>query len=347
MPNNCPADVEINELDSEVMEKILKIISKTTIGIDCFFNSDFSAVIDPERLLLELIHLRQSGLKLRLITDISMKDISFYREIVKYFDVRHLDLVACNIILVDGTEFLAYLSTAQNKTRLLHVSDQSFVSAQRFLFDSIWRIALPFKEKIKEIEYGHEKSFTNNITKPLEILGLIRRSITSSIEEILVLFSEYEVLTYSEEAGILNLLQDATSRGIKVRVIVYSENNRIKDKLKVIFNKKFPNVSVQYLQKALQTKMTTMIFDRRTFLDISTVVKSNQNFERIIGPSVYSNNEIKISSLISIFEFLWIQSDIDNQKIIKEVYFQLFKGFNLQDESYKRNWTFETDKQQK
>ena len=98
---------------------------------------------------------------------------------------------------------------------------------------------------------------------------------------------------------------------------------------------------------SFQTKMTTMIFDRRTFLDISTVVKSNQNFERIIGPSVYSNNEIKISSLISIFEFLWIQSDIDNQKVIKQAYFKLFKGFNLRDESYKRDWTFESNKQKK
>jgi hypothetical protein len=211
----------------------------------------------------------------------------------------------------------------------------------------LWNIALPFKEKIKEIEYGRGKSFTKNISKSLEILSIIRTSITSSIDEILVLFSEYEVLIRSKKLGILNLLQEATRSDIKVRIIVYCENNNIKDELKAMFIENFPDISVQYLQKSLQTKMTTMIFDRRTFLDISTEINSNENLEGIMGSCVYSNNEIKLNSLISIFEFLWIQSDIDNQKIIKEAYFKLFKGFNLRDETYKRDWTFETNSQKK
>jgi hypothetical protein len=211
----------------------------------------------------------------------------------------------------------------------------------------LWSIALPFKEKIKEIEYGRGKSFTKNISKSLEILGIIRTSITSSIDEILVLFSEYEVLIHSKKLGILNLLQEATRSGIKVRIIVYCENNNIKDELKAMFIENFPDISVQYLQKSLQTKMTTMIFDRKVFLDISTEVNFNENLEGIMGSCVYSNNEIKLSSLISIFEFLWIQSDIDNQKVIKQAYFKLFKGFNLRDETYKRDWTFETNNQKK
>jgi hypothetical protein len=154
---------------------------------------------------------------------------------------------------------MTFLTNANNKTRLLAVSDKTFVSAQQFLFDSLWNIALPFKEKIKEIEYGRGKSFTKNISKSLEILSIIRTSITSSIDEILVLFSEYEVLIRSKKLGILNLLQEATRSDIKVRIIVYCENNNIKDELKAMFIENFPDISVQYLQKSLQTKMTTMI----------------------------------------------------------------------------------------
>jgi predicted DNA-binding antitoxin AbrB/MazE fold protein len=211
----------------------------------------------------------------------------------------------------------------------------------------LWSFALPFKEKIKEIEYGHGKSFTKNISKSSEIVDTIRGSIKSSIDEILILFSEYEVLIHSKNLGILKLLQEVTWRGIKVRIIVHCENKNIKDYLKGIFIENFPDVSLQYLQKSLQTKMTTMIFDRRTFLDISTDVTFDENSESVMGSSIYSNNEIKLNSLISIFEFLWIQSDIDNQKVIKEAYFKLFKGFNLRDETYKREWKFKVNKQKK
>jgi hypothetical protein len=329
------------------MENTFQAISKATRGVDCYLTNDFSTVVDPERLSLKLLDLKRKGLRLRMISDISMKHDSFYRGFVNNFDIRHIDQIACNIILIDGTDFMTFLTNANNKTSLLRISDKSFVSAQRFLFDTLWSIALPFKEKIKEIEYGRGKSFTKNIAKPSEILTIIRRSITSSIDEILVLFSEYVVLTHSKKLGILNLLQEAARSGIKVRIIVYCENNNIKDELKGLFIENFPDVSVQYLQKSLQTKMTTIIFDRRTFLDISTEVNFNKNLEGIMGSSVYSNNEIKLNSLISIFEFLWIQSDIDSQKIIKEAYFKLFRGFNLRDETYKRDWTFETNEQKK
>jgi hypothetical protein len=332
-------------VSDSIIDITFQAISKATIGIDCYLTNDFSGLIDPEKLSPKLLDLKHKGLKLRMISDISMKDSPIYRGFVNYFDIRHIDQIACNIILIDRTDFMTFLTNANNKTRLLAVSDKSFVSAQQFLFDSLWSIALPFKEKIKEIEYGHRKSFTENISKPSDILNIMRRSITSSIDEILVLFSEYEVLMHSKKFGILNLFEEATRNGIKVRIIVYCENNKIKDGLKIMFNENFSHISVQFLQKSLQTKMTTMIFDRRTFLDFSTDTNSTKRLQGVMGPSVYSNNEIKLSSLISIFEFLWIQSDIDNQKIIKEAYFKLFRGFSLPDETYKRNWMFETTKQ--
>ena len=74
------------------------------------------------------------------------------------------------------------------------MSDKTFVSAQQFLFNSLWSIALPYKEKIKEFEYDKEKSFTKDVSKSYEIRNIIRKSITSSIDEMLVLFSELEVL---------------------------------------------------------------------------------------------------------------------------------------------------------
>jgi predicted DNA-binding antitoxin AbrB/MazE fold protein len=334
-------------VSDSVPEITNQAISKAKIGIDCYLNNDFSTVIDPERLSLKLLESKRKGLKLRMISDISTKDSSLYRRFVIYFEIRHIDKISCNMILIDRSNFMTFLTSGSNKTRLLRIADKSFVSAQQFLFDSLWNVALPFKEKIKEIEYGHGKSFAKNISRSSEILDTIRTSIISSIDEVLILFSEYEVLIHSKKLGILKLLQEVTRNGIKVRIIVHCENKNIKEKLKNIFIENFPDVSVQYLQKSLQTKMTTMIFDRRTFLDISTEARFDENSERVMGPSVYSNNEIKLNSLISIFEFLWIQSDIDNQKIIKEAYFKLFKGFNLRDETYKRDWTFKTNKQRK
>jgi hypothetical protein len=64
--------------------------------------------------------------------------------------------------------------------------------------------------------------------------------------------------------------------------------------------------------------------------------KKTFNENRVVA--IYSNNESTVSSCISIFETLWIQSELDKQNKVKQAYFQIFKGFKLKDETYHRNW---------
>jgi hypothetical protein len=45
------------------------------------------------------------------------------------------------------------------------------------------------------------------------------------------------------------------------------------------------------------------------------------------------------------FDLLWIQSDFEKQSKIKQAYFQMFKGITLKEETYKREWIFEQQKE--
>ena len=47
-------------------------------------------------------------------------------------------------------------------------------------------------------------------------------------------------------------------------------------------------------------------------------------FEEPAGIAIYSNSESKVSSSLTIFETLWIQSEIDIQNKVKQAYFQMF-----------------------
>ena len=95
---------------------------------------------------------------------------------------------------------------------------------------------------------------------------------------------------------------------------------------------------MQYITKDLQTTMTTMVVDQAVCLSIEVNDETKENFEDTTGLATYSNSESTVSSCISIFETLWIQSELDKQNKIKQVYFQLFKGFKLKDETYRRRW---------
>ena len=68
---------------------------------------------------------------------------------------------------------------------------------------------------------------------------------------------------------------------------------------------------------------------------------SNETFNQkntAAAIAIYSNNELTISSYISIFETLWIESEFDKQNKVKQAYFQIFKGLKLKDEIHHRHW---------
>ncbi|HEX2405973.1 MAG TPA: hypothetical protein VHJ38_02090 [Nitrososphaeraceae archaeon] len=50
---------------------------------------------------------------------------------------------------------------------------------------------------------------------------------------------------------------------------------------------------------------------------------------------------LNILTLISVFDSLWIRTEIGKQNIIKQTYFKIFKEPQLRDENYRHKWSFE------
>jgi hypothetical protein len=107
------------------------------------------------------------------------------------------------------------------------------------------------------------------------------------------------------------------------------------------------SVSIQYITRPLETKIASLVTDQAVSIAIEVNDDTKQTFEESTGVAIYSNNELKVSSSLTLFETLWIQSEFEKQNKIKQAYFQMFKGFELKDELYVRRWSFEQQDQTK
>jgi hypothetical protein len=88
-----------------------------------------------------------------------------------------------------------------------------------------------------------------------------------------------------------------------------------------------------------------VVVDQATSIAVEAKDDGNKTFKDASAVAIYSNSELTVSSCISIFETLWIESELDKQEKIKQAYFQMFKGLELKDESYSRRWSFEQPKE--
>jgi hypothetical protein len=232
----------------------------------------------------------------------------------------------------------------KQEQQLFHTETKSFVDIQQYLFDNLCNNATPAKEKIKEIERGIRNDIADTINEPAEIRKIVNNQLMSARDEILLLFSTANSFYRAKYSGMLNLLRQVP-KDVIIKVLIQAGDDLEKDTIQEELRQSHGQIRVQYITKPLQTKIVTVVVDQTTSVAIEINDDTKKTFEEASGPAIYSNSELTVSSCMSIFETLWIQSEFDKQNKIKQAYFKMFQGLQLKDESYVRRWAFEQEKE--
>jgi len=239
--------------------------------------------------------------------------------------------------------------------QFIYIKTKSFVDLQQYLFDNLCSNSITAEEKIREIKRGHVENFNEVISDPEEILNTTLNTIYSATQEILLLIPTENSFHRLEYSGILNSIWNASlERNVTIKILIsldhqtnnqnIEKNDSIEEKIQKNIRKDHLPIEVQYLPKPLENNLITVIMDQAISLAIEVSDDSQNAFEKSIRSAVYSNSDITVSSCLSIFDTLWIQSELDKQNKIKQAYFQMFKGFSLKDEVYTRKWSFNQNK---
>ena len=136
-----------------------------------------------------LVQLKEKGVKIRVVTDATPDNITYCKKLMEVCELRHLDGVRTNFAIADGKEALLHgVSQETNPlSQAIATSVKALVEAQMYLFDNLWKNAIPAQYKIKEIEEGVMPPFRETIMDPIEIQKLVFDLVTSAKQEILML----------------------------------------------------------------------------------------------------------------------------------------------------------------
>ncbi len=301
--------------------------------------------------LLDVIKgLVNTGMRLRFVTKITQENISYCKQLMKYTTaVFHVDRVIGNFLILDGRKYMFYVVDGELEKgkqgqkqiikQVLYNEDNSFINAQQYLFENLCSNAIHVKEKVKEIERGIRGNFIEKLQNPSEIQKIAMSILDSACYEILVLFSTIDSFYRGEYSRILNSLRQASQRGVMIKMLMQSDDSQLRDIIQEIIKEKRLAINIQYITKPLQNRIATLVIDRSISLAIEVNDDNDtKTFDEKTVAAIYSNNESTVSSCISIFETLWIQSEFDKQNKVKRAYFQIFKGLKLKDETYHRHW---------
>jgi two-component system, OmpR family, sensor histidine kinase VicK len=271
-----------------------------------------SVIVTTESIKNAYRELLRRGIKTRFITEITEENIEYCKELRKIVhELRHLGGVKGNF----GVSESDYVATAiQHEShpisQLTHSNSRHMIEQQQRLFESLWNKAVSAEQRIRKIEEeeGTKREVTETIRDSHEIQKLVFDLVRSAKVEVLMIFSAASTFHLQARVGVLQLLEEVAARGIRVRILLPLDNKIIREMTRLT---KGIGVEIRDNKKPLQAKAMILVVDNASSLTVEIKDDSKETLEEeAIGLAIYSNSESTLLAYASIFEMIWMESEL-------------------------------------
>ena len=299
------------------------------------------------------------GIKIRFLTEIREENLQYCKKMleeIKHIEMRHMDGVKGNFALHDDREYFLPFFVGKpeepESRNALYCTQKEMVEAHLFMFENLWRQAIPAQLRIKELEEGVKPTFTKILRDAHEIQKLAFEIVSSAKEEILVLIFEHTTignmfLVKENVNEIMESIKDLVIQNrVRVRILTSSymqeQIERLVGKQRIWVNskemgrrKEETDADVKGLPKLeeeqgkfeihlidaieerqhLQANISILVVDSKIVLveESKTNDKVNNNSNSYLTMATYSNSESTLLAYSSIFETLWAQTELKRE----------------------------------
>jgi two-component system, OmpR family, sensor histidine kinase VicK len=332
--NNYDEKTEVIYGAENTISKGLEFLTEAKQTFDnCIDYAGPSALVETKAMWDGVVKLTNRGIRIRIITEITKGNIGYCKQIMQIAELRHLEGVKGNFGIVDKTHYGGIARVQENLPLpvWIHSTIKSFIEEQQYFFDMLWNKAIPAEQKIKEIEEGIEPEVIETIRDPIEIQKIGHTLIKSAKKEILIIFSTANAFYRQDKAGIVDLLRQAAVNDPSILIRILTPVNELirKETMQKLSNVKVLHqrqqqeqnriddvnnvIGIRHIEPSMQTRVTVLITDRKYCLAVELKDDSKDNSYQAIGLATYSNSKPTVLSYASIFESLWMQSELYRQ----------------------------------
>ncbi len=243
----------------------------------------------------------------RYISDIKESNVQACKFLLDelHVKVRHLEGIRSNL-LVSEKEFSSDLSQPHPEkptTKLLYSNSKELLAQQKQLFDTLWSIAVPAELKIRGIEEGEVPEETRIVNHYGEIKDLTIDLASSTNSEVMILLPLLERIELNDGAEFEIFKDKALKKGLHVRILAtfspdWNVNSRIM--------RRFPMFEIRPIEPI---KIGLMISDRSRSMLVQYADVESSIPEKAMISGIYASQKATVSSLVSIYETMWVQSE--------------------------------------
>jgi nitrogen-specific signal transduction histidine kinase len=258
---------------------------------------------------------------IRLVTSISDTDSpSIVEKFLKIgVQIRHVKNMPPIDFAVSDKEMIATIEKTEAGEvirNLLVSNERPYLDHFTSIFEELWKNGTDAKDRLRAIREGVDSEGIEIIQNPSEIHKIYFNLIKSAKEEVLIVFAAVDTFQHQDYAELFQLLNEATeTEGVTIRILM--PMNELNGKA-VEIQRQPPRelrrgISVRYIRSDLQTKVSILVVDRKFSLIVELKDNTKYDFKESVGLAIYSNSKPTVLSYASIFQSLWLQTELYDQ----------------------------------
>ncbi|MDR4489451.1 MAG: HAMP domain-containing sensor histidine kinase [Candidatus Nitrosocosmicus sp.] len=316
---------EIWRGEQEIFKKGLEELSHVKTRYDSILDDNGPSIIINNNIILKVYSdIINRGCRIRLITEISAKNISYCKKLSKLLELRHFDGIKGNLGIIDESRYGASARSEEKKfpTEWIYSTVRSFVEQQQCFFDMLWNKSIPADVRIREIEEGIKPNVLETITDPIKIQIQYLDLLRSATTEIMLIVPTVNAISHQVKIKVSNLLKEKkefeNKKTTSIRILspptnphyILKQQQKEQNILLSLYQSSLPNIEWRSIETESTTNSIILVIDRKESLVIEIKDDTKEEFVDSVGFATYSNSRATVLSYVSIFESFWNQSEL-------------------------------------
>ncbi len=287
-----------------VLEIVVDGINQCEIGYNTVWDAEmckWASKYFVEGLDLVKQKVEEKGIRCRLITQVNLENLDFLNPLT-FLEIRHLEGLRGNFGIYDERGYMAHILHKENDESLqTYIStSKTLAEEQMQLFEELWRMAIPFTTRKKELEFEDKKDTQRTMTGFENIQKEIE-ALTLTCKRDMIIFSSNKILCLLlNKFNFHTLLPSILQRGISVNILAVNVDEYLIKQIASI-NDSLPSIKpiqIGFADKIGDINEMIMIFDDKHLLRINY----NQNNLLV---ATFSDEEHTVLVQQLMFEKYW------------------------------------------
>ena len=253
---------------------------------------------------------RKRGVRVRMVTEVTRENLEVMKVASRLMEVRHVAGLRGNSWAVTQGEYVSSLAAGEFKVSMpiIYSNANPLVAEHQSIFDALWDRAEPLEERTEAIRSGNdlpEMEIIRDAGRAEELyLSLTRRA----KEEVLVLFPTSSAFRRDDRIGVIRVLEERASKGVKVRLLVPIDP-QVLGRLPL----QRPRGGLSYrpvLSAGTQETVTVLVVDRSASLAIDERDPTQEDFEGSFGSAILATREPRVRQNVRMFDRIWREAEL-------------------------------------